>query len=126
MIEIIRRLIVAGVAAGVIAGNSDELARFYNETVVQGQQIATAADLRSICIMLDHEYLKTGRVPEARHFRQWLTEKFRSTSQNQIGLDHWGRLLVYEAGLSRKRYVLISTGPDGLLGTIDDLRAEGP
>ncbi|MBE9570436.1 MAG: hypothetical protein IMF11_07410, partial [Proteobacteria bacterium] len=45
MIEIIRRLLIAGIALGAIAGNSDEIEKFFDDTVAVTQQICTAGDM---------------------------------------------------------------------------------
>ncbi len=126
MFEIIRRLLVAGLTVGVIAGNADEITRFYDETVAHAQHLATAADLRSISNMLDYELMKRGRYPRDKDFGAWMQRNFKENNIQELGRDHWGNDLVYKADSSRKRFSLLSKGPDGLAGTADDLLATGP
>lgn len=126
MFEIIRRLLVSGLAVGLIAGNADEITRFYDETVAQTQHLATAADLRSIGNMLDYEFMKRGRYPRNRDFKKWLVRTFKENPAGKLGRDHWGHQLIYKVDNSRKRFSLVSTGPDGLAGTVDDLLVTGP
>lgn len=126
MIEVIRRLLVAGLTIGVIAGNADEITRFYDETVAQAQHLATAADLRSISNMLDHELMKRGRYPRNRDFEKWLKRTFKESPGGELGRDHWGNQLIYKVDHSQKGFSLVSKGPDGLAGTSDDLLVTGP
>lgn len=126
MIEVIRRLLVAGLAIGIIAGNADEITRFYDETLAHTQHLATAADLRSISNMLDYAYMKKGRYPRTRDFSIWMQQTFKESPTQELGRDHWGRPLIYKADPSGRRFSLLSKGPDGLAGTADDLLATGP
>jgi general secretion pathway protein G len=126
MIEVIRRLLVAGLTIGVIAGNADEITRFYDETVAHAQHLATSADLRSISNMLDYELLKRGRYPRSRDFENWLKRTFKENPAGELGRDHWGHPLIYQADHDRKGFSLTSKGPDGLAGTADDLLVTGP
>jgi general secretion pathway protein G len=126
MIEVIRRLLVAGLTIGVIAGNADEITRFYDETVAHAQHLATSADLRSIGNMLDYEFLKRGRYPRSRNFEKWLKRMFKESPSGKLGHDHWGHVLIYRADPAGKGFSLVSKGPDGLAGTADDLRITGP
>jgi general secretion pathway protein G len=126
MIEVIRRLLVAGLTVGVIAGNADEITRFYDETVAHAQHLATAADLRSISNMLDYEFMKRGRYPRNQDFEIWMERTFKESPGGELGRDHWGNQLIYKADISRKRFLLASKGPDGLAGTADDLLVTGP
>jgi general secretion pathway protein G len=126
MVEIIRRLIVAGLAIGVIAGNADEITRFYDETVAHARHLATAADLRSISNMLDYAFMKRGRYPRPVQFADWLARTFKENPMQDLGRDHWGQWLVYETDAAQRRFTLTSMGPDGMAGTADDLRVSGP
>jgi len=126
MVEIIRRLLVAGIALGVIAGNADELTRFYDETVAHARHLATAADLRSIGNMLDYHFMKRGRYPRNEQFPAWLRANFKESPAHTLGMDHWGNPLAYSADAKTKTFALVSKGPDGLPGTADDLRITGP
>jgi general secretion pathway protein G len=126
MVEIIRRLIIAGISIGVIAGNSDRITKLYDDTVAVSRQIATAGDMRSISIMLDYAYLKKGRLPPADHFAEWLADNFKENDLKALQADHWGNPLVYEVSGNRKIYTLISAGPDGIPGTEDDIKKTGP
>jgi general secretion pathway protein G len=126
MVEIIRRLIVGGVALGVIAGNSDEIKRFYEETVSYVQQLATAGDLRSISNMLDYELMKRGRYPKTEVFKTWMERTFKENPQKDITVDHWGNPLIYRSTNKQKGFVLTSAGPDGITDTSDDLKYTGP
>lgn len=126
MVEIVRRLIVAGLAVGVIAGNADEVTRFYDQTVAHARYLATAADLRSMSNMLDYEYMKKGRYPRKKDFSVWLQRTFKENPLQELSRDHWGQLLVYETDPGRQRFILVSKGPDGLAETSDDLRSTSP
>lgn len=126
MVEIIRRLIVGGVALGVIAGNADEIKRFCEDAVTYAQQLATAGDLRSISNMLDYEFMKKGRYPKTEAFKAWMERTFKESPQKVITVDHWGNPLVYRATEKQGGFVLISAGLDGIVDTSDDLKYTGP
>ena len=126
MVEIVRRFLVAAISLGVIAGNSDNIARFFDDTVALGQKVATAGDLRSISIMLDYEMMRYGRYPRTGDFAAWMALRFKENQLKSLTTDHWGHELVYEASPDRKRYRLFSFGPDGVAGTSDDMTHTGP
>lgn len=117
---------MAGIAVGIIAGNADEIGRFYDETVAHARHLATAADLRSIGNMLDYEYMKRGRYPRVEDFTAWLQRTFKENPLQQLGRDHWSNQLVYRTDHSRRQFSLVSMGPDGLMFTSDDLTITGP
>lgn len=126
MVEIIRRLIIGGITLGVIAGNSDNILQFYDDTVAMSRQIATAGDMRTITLMLDYHYLKKGRLPVQGNFDRWLKHNFKENEDKTVMTDHWGNQMVYSVSKDKKRYVLISPGPDGILDNGDDLKRSGP
>ena len=126
MVEIIRRLIVAGLALGVIAGNADKITEFYDQTVEHARHLATAADLRSISNMLDYHFMRTGRYPRSKDFLPWMRVNFKESPVHALGVDHWDNPLIYQPGAKQKTFVLLSKGPDGTMNTADDLRVTGP
>jgi general secretion pathway protein G len=126
MVEIIRRLILAGIAIGIIAGNGEEITEFYDETVAHARHIATAADLRAISNMLDYEFMKRGRYPRPEKFLDWMARTFKENDLQELGADHWGAPLVYETRDNHHAFTLVSRGPDGIAGTLDDLKITGP
>jgi len=126
MVEVYRRLIVVGLALGVIAGNAEKIDEFFAQTVANAQHLATAADLRSISNMLDYHFMRTGRYPRSEDFSAWMERHFKASATRELGLDHWNNALIYRTDADRKTFVLISPGPDGLMDTVDDLRVTGP
>ncbi len=126
MVEIVRRLIVTGLALGAIAGNANKITAFYDETVENARHLTTVADLRSISNMLDYHFMKTGQYPHGKDFLNWLRKNFKESPLQTLGLDHWGNPLIYRPEAKNKAFVLISMGSDGLMNTSDDLRATGP
>ncbi len=126
MFEIFRRLLIAGISIGAIAGNSDEIMNFFDNTVAASQSLATAADLRSISNMLDYEYMKKGRYPGTDNFIPWMQTAFKENPAAQLGFDHWGTPLRYQATDNRKAYILVSAGSDMLFETSDDMKYTGP
>jgi len=116
---------VAGIALGAIAGNSDAIKKFFNDTVAVTQQIATAGDMRSISTMLDYEFMRRGRYPKTRYFKKWMEKNFKENNLKPLTTDHWGNELVYISEQRQKSYTLISCGPDGIEKTKDDLKLTG-
>lgn len=126
MIDIVRRLIAAGIALGAIVGNADHIDHFFGETIALAQQTATAGDLRLISDMLDYEYMRKGRYPRSDRFECWMAATFKQSHLKPLTSDHWGNTLQYAAASDRKSYQLISPGPDGVIGTHDDMACAGP
>ncbi len=126
MIEILRMLLVTGIGLGAVAGNSDEIKKFFNDTVAVTQQISTAGDMRSISIMLDYEFMRRGRYPKTGYFKKWMERNFKENNSKPITTDHWKNKLIYRSGKDQKSCILISCGADGIKGTKDDLKITGP
>jgi general secretion pathway protein G len=126
MVELIRRLLVAGIALGAIAGNADEIKRFFDDTVQLAETVTTVGDLRSISIMLDREFILRGSYPREDRFERWLEAHFKENNLKPLNVDQWGNPFVYETAGNRKAYTLLSAGPDGLQGTDDDMIITGP
>ncbi len=126
MIELLRRLLVAGIAVGAIAGNSDDIKKFFNDTVALTQQIATAGDMRSLSMMLDYEFIRCGRYPKSDNFKKWMEKNFKENNLKPLTTDHWSNELIYTAARDQKSYILISCGPDGIKETEDDIKITGP
>ena len=40
--------------------------------------------------------------------------------------DPWGTAIIYRSGIGKAPFTLVSKGPDGLLGTEDDIKVVGP
>lgn len=125
MIEILRRLLVTGIALGAIAGNSDEIKKFFDDTVAVTQQIATAGDMRNISTMLDYEFMRRGRYPKTEYFKKWMEKNFKENNLKPLTTDHWKNELIYRSKRHQKSYTLISCGPDGIEATKDDLKLTG-
>ena len=125
MAELLRRLLVAGIALGAVAGNADDIKKFFNDTVAVTQQIATAGDMRSISMMLDYEFIRTGRYPKTEYFKKWMEKKFKENNLKPLTTDHWENELIYRSKRHQKSYTLISCGPDGIEKTEDDLKLTG-
>lgn len=125
MIELLRRLLVTGIALGAIAGNADEIKKFFDDTVAVTQQVVTAGDMRSISMMLDYEFIRTGRYPKTKYFKTWVEKNFKENNFKSLITDHWENELLYTSGNDQKTYTLISCGPDGTEGTKDDLKLTG-
>ena len=126
MIELLRRLLVAGIAVGAIAGNSDDIKKFFDDTVALTQQIATAGDMRSLSMMLDYEFMRRGRYPKNDNFKKWMGKNFKENNLKPLTTDHWSNELIYTAARDQKSYILISCGPDGIKETEDDIKITGP
>ena len=126
MYNLITKLLVAGIGLGVIAGNADEITKFFDDTVAVTQQICTAGDMRSISTMLDYEFIRSRRYPKSEHFKKWMEANFKENDLKPLTTDHWGNEFIYTATRDQKRCTLISCGPDGIKGTEDDIKITGP
>ena len=119
-------LIKLALVAGLITANADNLQLFYEELMAVTQKVATAGDLRSITSMLDYTFMKKGRYPQTGQFPDWMATHFKENEIKSLTVDHWGNELMYEASEKQKKFTLTSRGPDGVLGTDDDMKITGP
>ena len=118
-------LVFAGLTA-TFTDLPEKAKRIFDESILAGQQIATAGDLRTMSNMLDAHYFKRGRYPRQEKFEQWLERTFKESNLKELTRDHWGNLYVYQASAGGKSYLLISLGADGVAGTEDDMKVTGP
>jgi len=103
-----------------------QVKQIVDDSILAGQQIATAGDLRSMSTMLDVYYLKHGVYPGGDGFEAWLAATFKESHLKELKDDHWGNPYVYTVFHGRKRFVLQSGGADGVPGTADDMTVTGP
>ncbi|MCW7754069.1 type II secretion system protein GspG [Desulfobotulus sp. H1] len=126
MIDILQRLVLAAAVSGAIALNMDEIQGFYEETMTASQRVTAAGDLRSISILLDYEFMKTGRYPSERNFERWLQLRFQENDLRELNRDQWGNTYRYSTDPDRRSFILTCAGPDGILDTKDDMIRKGP
>ena len=126
MFEILRRILIASIGLGLIAGNKDEIMEFFNNATEVSRKLATAGDMKTISDILDYNFIKKGRYPSEKYFKKWLRKSFKENNIKAINEDHWGNVYVYKTGKRNRSYTLISKGKDKILGTDDDLKATGP
>ena len=124
--SIFTKLLAMAIAGGVIAGNTDELQRFYEELTAQTQYVVSGMDMRNIGQMLDYEYLRKGRYPAEARFQAWMQENFKENQFRELASDTWGTPFEYTTGEGAKTFRLVSAGPDREHGTDDDLVYTGP
>jgi general secretion pathway protein G len=103
-----------------------QVKQIVDDTILTGQQIATAGDLRSLSTMLDVHYLKRGIYPAEERFGEWLAVTFKENDLKELSQDHWGNSFQYAVSTGRKAYSLSSSGADGIFGTSDDMKVTGP
>jgi len=119
-------VLVALLSAALMTDVPDKLKQLYEDSVATAQYVVTAGDLRSIGMMLDYEMMRRGRYPRQERFHLWMELTFKENQLNDLGVDHWGSAYVYTVSNDLKTFVLLSPGPDRLLGTQDDLKITGP
>jgi len=121
-------MIVAALATSLLvyANVPKEVLRLYDDTVLAGQQLATAGDLRSMAQMLEIHYLKHGRYPKSERFEQWLAATFGESHLKPLRQDHWGNDYRYLCRGGDKIFELRSLGADGLEDTDDDMVVRRP
>jgi general secretion pathway protein G len=120
---------LAFVLAGSLLAFTDlpqQMKQIFDDSILAGQQIATAGDLRSISTMLDVYYLQHGAYPAEDRFAEWLAATFKEGNLKDLASDHWGHPFMYSAPPGRKAFLLQSGGADGIVGTADDMKVTGP
>jgi general secretion pathway protein G len=126
MLALFSKLLPLAVAAGLGVNYAPEIKAFYDELTAVTQQVVTAGDMRQITQMLDYTFIRKGRYPSAQGFPSWMERSFKENGIKSNRMDFWGNPWIYEAGPKRRRFALLSTGPDGVPGTEDDLKMTGP
>jgi general secretion pathway protein G len=122
----VQGLIAAAVSLGLIAGNREEIEKFFNDLVAETQKITTAGDLRTISNMLDYHYMRKGRYPSEEAFGGWLAETMKESPIREVSNDNWGNPFIYTTSHNNKRFVLRSAGKDGVAENEDDMTISGP
>ena len=104
----------------------EQMKRVYGESILLGQQIATAGDLRSMSEMLDVHYITRGHYPAEDDFTKWIGDTFKGSNLKGLAEDHWGNVYVYTVSNKGKAYLLRSVGADSIANTDDDMTMSGP
>jgi len=120
------KMLMLAAASGVVVNNSDRVERFYDELVAETQMVASGMDMRNIAILLDYTYARKGQYPAEKDFPRWMVENFKENSRRELVEDSWGNPLLYQTSDRRKKYRLVSTGPDAVEGSADDIVYTGP
>lgn len=89
----------------------------------------TKIDLEGLCIALDAFEVDNGRYPTESEGLSVLVVppadkswKWRGPYIKQLPTDQWGHAYIYHAPASAESgYRLLSSGPDGIEGTSDDI-----
>ncbi len=115
-----------GSAVAVYVGLPEQMQALFDDSVEAAHQVGTAGDLRSISVMLDATYVLDRRLPSEQEFPAWLRETFKETNVKELAGDHWGNPYVYARSGNGRSYRLHSLGPDGIMGTGDDMVRSGP
>ena len=121
-------MVIFGLIASMAAFTDlpERMQRVFGESILLGQQIATAGDLRSMSEMLDVHYIKRGRYPEEEDFIEWIADTFKGSNLKKLGEDHWGNDYLYVVSNKGKAYLLRSIGADSIVGNDDDMTVRGP
>lgn len=126
MQSFVTKLLALGLSLGLIAGNAEDIERFYHEVTAQTLYVVSAMDMRNIGMMLDYEYVRTGRYPDKSRFEDWMRKTFKENQSRELAVDVWGTPWEYSTSAKGKTFRLVSAGPDTLHGTDDDLVYTGP
>ncbi|MBI4544412.1 MAG: hypothetical protein HY703_04380 [Gemmatimonadetes bacterium] len=78
-------------------------------------------DLKLVLRKLIERNARGETLPHPNVFQDFLKENFVLDRQ---GKDPWGQLLHLQVTIDS--IFVVSSGPDGLLGTLDDVRVSGP
>lgn len=119
-------VVMIGTAGAMTTDLPQDMMQILKDTLAATQQVTTAGDMHSISVMLDSKYIMDRRLPSEDGFNAWLGQTFKENSVKDLALDHWGHPYIYRVLKKNRRYRLISTGPDGIEGTNDDMIKTGP
>jgi general secretion pathway protein G len=119
-------LLLIGTVAAVTTDIPEQLKTVFEESVAAAQMVSTAGDMHSMSVMLDAKYIMDRRLPTEKDFDTWLAVTFKENNVKDLSVDHWGNKYVYRISNNRRSYSLMSCGPDGILGSADDMVKSGP
>ena len=117
------------VVATVSAAYTDlpkQLEEIFTQTAAESQLVLTAGEMKSLSTLLDATYKMNRYLPSEDEFERWMNQSFKKKYATSLMDDHWGNPYIYKLTAKGRKYTLISTGPDGQPGTIDDLSISGP
>ena len=119
-------IVLIGTAGAMTTDLPREMTDILKQTLAATQQVSTAGDMHSMSAMLDAKYIMDRRLPSEDGFDAWLKATFKENDIKDLALDHWGNPYIYRVLKKNRQYRLISTGPDGLEETDDDMIKTGP
>ena len=123
LVELLLVLVILGILAAIV------LPRFTNRTK-QAQIAATQTQIATFKTALDAYEVDNGYYPKGKNGLMDLIEQPRDANnwrgpyvRGELPKDPWGNDYIYEfPGKHReKSYDLMSAGPDGRVGTDDDI-----
>lgn len=123
LIELLLVLVILGILAAIV------VPKFSGRTE-QARVTAAQSQIATFRTALDAFEVDTGRYPRGKSGLNELVQQPRDAQnwrgpylQNQIPKDPWGNDYIYEypGKQNQGSYDLISMGPDGKLGSEDDL-----
>lgn len=126
MNPILIKLLPMAIAAGLVVGNAGAIEQFYHDVIAHTQYVTNGMDMRNVGMMLDAEYLRTGRYPAEKQFPAWMRATFKESKNRDIAVDSWGTPFRYTTAPRGKGFHLVSAGPDREYDTEDDLVYTGP
>ena len=115
------KMLAFAAALGFVATNPEHIERHYDEIKAETQVLINKMDMYYITMMLEYTYLRKGRYPADYDFPDWMVENFKENPLRELVVDSWGTPFGYVTLDERKKYRLMSAGPDALRGTDDDI-----
>lgn len=119
-------LMLIGTVSAAYTDLPKQLEEIFTKAVSETQLVVTAGDMKSLSTMLDATYIMDRYLPSEEEFQRWVNQSFKENNVKSLMDDHWGNPYIYKLKAKGRKYILISTGPDGRPGTSDDLTISGP
>ena len=118
LVELMVVIVLIGLLAGVVCVSVFGVLKEGYNTTASGQ-------IKEIEKAIEMFYLATGRRPDDLEQLLEPVGNYDEGFMSEIPTDPWGNEYIYDpSGGTKKKYIIISLGEDGMEGTEDDVTNE--
>jgi len=118
LVELMVVIVLIGLLAGVVSVSVFGVLKEGYNTTASGQ-------IKEIEKAIEMFYLATGRRPDDLEQLLEPVGNYDEGFMSEIPTDPWGNEYIYDpSGGTKKKYIIISLGEDGMEGTEDDVTNE--
>lgn len=118
LVELMVVVVIIGLLAGIVSLNVFGI-------LGRGQDTTAAAQIKEFETAIQFYYMEYSRFPDTLEELTEATESQPEGYLTEVPLDPWKNAYIFDpSGGSKKKYLIISMGADGIEGTDDDITNE--